>query len=413
MDHDFSDILKQILPTEEDIRIFSEVTELLNNKIKKCSKEYSVFSVVPCGSVAKGTDLKDDADIDIFVILDTTSREVLGNYVKVVGRKIAKEMNASYRIGYAENPYAYLIVKHERKGIVVNIVPTVKITKSNPLRKALRISGMVRTPLHAEFALKNFCNIKNEIRLFKFFCKQKKTYGNFGLTGWLCELLVYYYGSFMETLKEIAAWENPVIDIQKKSDTDSLKTIFPNDNVVILDPVDSNRNAAAGIQGRMGKIILNRLINSSKQALEKHATIFSPLKIKYNVEISFFKTKKASIETTLITVLSGFINKLSNNIKRYGYQLEDAFINLLEGGPLVKLLFNEVRIEKEIVTGPPIELEDASKRFLSKNKEYQISEKNGRYFASKPATYPRIESAIKFFFPDLKGFFRLRKIKIL
>ena len=139
MNHEYNDIINQILPTERDAKIYEEVTKILISNIKESSENFSVFSVIPCGSVAKGTDLKDDADIDIFVILKTTSKELLESYVKEVGKKIAKKMNVSCKIGYAENPYLYLTLKNKGKEIVVNIVPTIRITELNPLDKALKI----------------------------------------------------------------------------------------------------------------------------------------------------------------------------------------------------------------------------------------------------------------------------------
>ncbi|MHA2407461.1 MAG: hypothetical protein ACXACA_03745, partial [Candidatus Ranarchaeia archaeon] len=298
MSSNYSEILESITPTKEEKQILLEATQNLIEISTNSSSDFPLHSIMPCGSIAKGTNLGMAADIDLFAILKTTDRRVLDQYARVVGKRVAAYLKTKLEIAYADNPYAIFLFQYKNKKIPVNLVPTIHVSEEVPLKKALRISGMARTPLHTIYAKRKLKGFEGDIRLLKYFSKQKRIYGIFGLTGWLCELLVLHYGSFKKTIEAISHWISPVIDLNKTRSTTTLKKKFSSSPVILLDPVDPNRNAAAGIQGFMGQLMYQRLRRVTTDALKFPATTFEILKPKGNVILKFQKTQKEMIETT-------------------------------------------------------------------------------------------------------------------
>ena len=99
------------------------------------------------------------------------------------------------------------------------------------------------------------------------------------------EHLVLEYKTFSTTIKEISKWNKPALDVTHKKSQKELWKKFPNDLVIVLDPIDQNRNAAAGIQGTVGKILLNRLKNSSLKSIENPIKFDKPLIILFQSTI--------------------------------------------------------------------------------------------------------------------------------
>ncbi|MEM3690175.1 MAG: hypothetical protein QXZ40_00390, partial [Candidatus Micrarchaeia archaeon] len=85
-----------------------------------------------------------------------------------------------------------------------------------------------------------------------------------GFSGYLCELLIIKYGSFIELLKNVAEWHKPVIDIEGYYLESEARKKF-NSPLVVVDPVDRNRNVAAAVS----PISLAKFILASRAFLKK------------------------------------------------------------------------------------------------------------------------------------------------
>jgi tRNA nucleotidyltransferase (CCA-adding enzyme) len=102
--------------------------------------------------------------------------------------------------------------------------------------------------------------MKQEVRLLKRFLKTVGIYGaqiaKGGLSGYVTEILILKYGTFVSTLQSIAdiSSARQVVSVSEL-DNDVLKTF--ESNIVIIDPVDPRRNLGTAISPEsLGKFIL-------------------------------------------------------------------------------------------------------------------------------------------------------------
>ncbi len=232
MKYDREEILKKITPSQEEIERGFDLCRRIKKYIKKKYRREATVQ----GSFAKDTSLKGDKDLDIFIFFPLeTSREELKKRALQIGKDVFEEFDGSYKVKYAEHPYVHgEIEKHD-----VDIVPCYNIQTIEEMK-----SSVDRTPLHTQFVLHNMTDRqKNETRILKKYMKLVDVYGSEfkirGFSGYLCELLIIYYGSFEDVLKVAARW--------KKNQTISFNGTERefSDPLTIIDPVDTNRNAAS------------------------------------------------------------------------------------------------------------------------------------------------------------------------
>ena len=123
-----------------------------------------------------------------------------------------------------------------------------------------------RSPFHTRFMKKSLTSkMQNEVRILKQFLKSNKIYGaeiaKQGFSGYISEVLILNYKTFENVIKQISdIKENQVIGkTTKKFDT----------SIVIIDPIDKNRNLAAAIsEENIGKFIPNSTCFSRKTIIE-------------------------------------------------------------------------------------------------------------------------------------------------
>jgi tRNA nucleotidyltransferase (CCA-adding enzyme) len=230
---------------EKLTRIARTILELVRNYPSPL-----ITDVVHGGSFAKGTWIKSDADLDVFVKInpsvDRVEFERLG---KEVGLQSLKKYKTQLR--YSEHPYVEAFVE----GVRVNIVPCYDVERGKWK------SSADRSPFHTEYINSNFdARMKQEVRLLKAFLKSVGIYGaqiaKGGISGYVTEILIQKYGTFVSTLQSIAdiASMKQIISVGKV-DNDVLKTF--ESNIVIIDPVDPRRNLGTAISAEsLGKFIL-------------------------------------------------------------------------------------------------------------------------------------------------------------
>ena len=265
------DVLAQIVPREEDRKKVESTAELVQTLLGNEVKESGLnIDIEVGGSVAKNTWLRDDVDIDLFMLFPTSiDKRRLGEH----GLSIAKKAVQIYpqRERYAEHAYLEAWVNDVR----VNVVPCYKAGdgKWN--------SAADRSPFHTRYVVSKLrtTRLEDDIRVFKKFIKGIGAYGAEirveGLSGYLCELLTIHYGSFEETLQAISEWRyGEAIDSEKQYDCEikETQTLFPA-SLVVIDPVDKNRNVAAAVS----KDRLAELIMASRLFLKNPSTCFFDL----------------------------------------------------------------------------------------------------------------------------------------
>ncbi|MFQ6095219.1 MAG: CCA tRNA nucleotidyltransferase [Candidatus Bathyarchaeia archaeon] len=238
------EVLRRTLPSEEErretTRFSQEIMEKLREELRRSGIEAEVQVE---GSIAKDTWLAGDKDIDIFILLPKTrTRDDFQEVLEVVKRVAGKD----WLEAYAEHPY----IEAKIGGYTIDFVPSFSIEKAEEAK-----SSVDRTPLHTQYVKRNLDQkAKNEVRLLKRFMHGTGTYGAEikvgGFSGYLCELLTLYYGSFYQTLKVASHWRRgEVIDIEGyyKGAEDEARKVFGG-NLIVIDPVDKGRNVASAVR---------------------------------------------------------------------------------------------------------------------------------------------------------------------
>jgi len=238
-------VLEKVTPKKRERVKMEALTEKLERKVVSASDDFGVEAEVRVeGSVAKGTWLSKEPDIDIFMRVPTTiPRKSLGSICLKIARKSTEGSKQIER--FAEHPYLEAIVDDTR----INIVPCYKVESGEWL------SATDRTPFHTNYMKKHLKEqMKGEVRLLKKFMKGIGVYGAEikvgGFSGYLCELLILNYRSFIKTLKAFAQHKRRmVIDVEGyyEGRENELELLFK-EPLVTVDPVDKGRNVASAVR---------------------------------------------------------------------------------------------------------------------------------------------------------------------
>ncbi|MEM2128062.1 MAG: CCA tRNA nucleotidyltransferase [Candidatus Methanomethylicaceae archaeon] len=237
-----AEVMKRVKPSPEDReRVMRVVDKIKGNIEKEASARGLKLRIEVEGSLAKDTWVATDRDIDLFIIFPHgTSKD----FAQQIGLELAKSgVGEGWRLGYAEHPY----VEASVDGYTVDIVPSIEIGEGER-----PVTAVDRTPLHTKFVLKKLDEkMRDDVRLLKQFMKGIGVYGAElkvgGFSGYLCELLVINYGSFEKVLEEASKWKSrTIIDYMKYYKEGEAEQVF-NSPLVMIDPVDRRRNAAAAV----------------------------------------------------------------------------------------------------------------------------------------------------------------------
>lgn len=286
--HDITTVAARALtlcePSANEIRRLEATAHDVMRLVKKeTASSNDVVDVVFGGSFAKGTWLRGDADIDLFVkfrpSVDEKKFEQLGTDI---GLRALKNHNPELR--YSDHPYVEAFVN----GVRINVVPCYDVDQGRWQ------SAADRSPFHTELIRENFDDLKrSHARLLKRFLKSAGIYGAEisigGFSGYVSEVLVQRFGTFEAVLQAAAALqERQVIAVGDKYDPDVVKGFHS--PLVIIDPVDDRRNLGTAISPE----------NVAKFALASRAFLDRP-------SPKFFKlqegTTMASVRTLLPNIL--------------------------------------------------------------------------------------------------------------
>ncbi len=246
-----SKVLQKVRPTGEERTFVSELMEELKGiaaeTIGGLGLDVKAHFV---GSLAKDTYLAGDHDIDLFLAfpLETPLEELREKGLKL-GKAIAERLD-SYQLAYAEHPY----VRAAYRGVSVDLVPCYDVRDWRDVKTAVD-----RSILHTEWVNEHLNGRNDEVRLLKRFLKGINAYGSEiyirGFSGYLSEILVVKYGSFLGVLESTDLMlRQKVIDPGnwlKREPELAMKTlkreVEADRPLVVIDPVDPRRNVAANL----------------------------------------------------------------------------------------------------------------------------------------------------------------------
>jgi len=352
-------VLEDIVPLESDRKKISTLSKELEKKINmECEK---------AGVTAK---------IGIIFIRLPLSipKENLDEDILRIAKKATKGSKQIQR--YAEHPYLEAFINDIR----VNIVPCYQVEKGNWK------SATDRTPYHTKYVRKNLNqDLKNEVRLLKKFLKGINVYGaeikTGGFSGYLCELLIIHYNSFIKTLEAFSNYKKPIIIDLKNyySDKKINSSLFFSEPLIVIDPVDKNRNVGSALTSEK----LDELIGAAREFLKEPTENFFFPKKPVIYSINTLKSKFENRGSSIIFLQLNNIKAVPDVLWGQLYKTQKSLITLLQQNDF-KILHKTVWTDEKSLTifvlelethllpkikqhfGPPLEFNNQSNAFLLK-----------------------------------------------
>ncbi|MFX0018570.1 MAG: hypothetical protein ACFFAK_01160 [Promethearchaeota archaeon] len=440
----FSSVLKEITPNAEEVNITKNIINELKELLYYTARERDIHytNIEAQGSTGiKQTQLKGDYDIDLFIGLDynfykPNYRGLTKSKLKSKSKKdflelckgwiiksLASKEFQNPRLLYSEHPYVTVDYFTDDLKIEVDIVLYFDLDL-NYIQRNGPITAVDRSPWHGQFIKKELSpKQKNEVRLLKQFFKASHCYGDksvvgkMGFFGYSAELLIYYYSSLFNLFNNFKSLKNTPLDYYNRSIED-LKKIshFQNDFLIIVDPIDKNRNVASAISDRAYKYCNYRIQEFLKKP-SKELFKIKPIPeedlsnennpILSNIYIIEFKNKDPK---THYTIIRDKLYSLGQGMKLHG---EKEFSHVDRFGRIEFELYfedklNEYNIaiysEKSNISktylrkGPPVISKFHVEKFKKKNPNF--IEKNNFLWTETNREYTQFLSFLKDFIKD-------------
>ncbi len=367
-------ILEKIKPTKEEERKVRDVTEEIIKKLKQLN-----LNPILGGSGAKGTWLKGNHDLDIFVKFKKPK-----NISKILEQKLKKK----FKIEKLHGSRDYFRI--QKKKFTLEIIPILDIRKASQAQNITDVS-----PLHIKWVNKHKKYI-DDIRLAKAFVISQNLYGAEsyikGFSGYVLEILTIHYKGFNNLVKNVAKWKSKVIIDTEKQLKDPLKELNISkiqSPLILVDPVDKARNAAAVLSVEN----FEKFKKTCKAYIKKPSEKFfveKPVKIPKEAVIIKFKTPKGKrdiVGAKLLKKINFLVMKLNKEgfkVKISGWSWDKYWF---------KAKYKELPELKEI-QGPPLFIEEHVKKFKKAHKNTYIRSK--RLYTKVKRKHPKIENFLRY-----------------
>ena len=354
------EVLQRIRPSEDEKAfvegLMKDLKKLAVEAIGELGLDVKPYFV---GSLAKDTYLAGDHDVDLFLAfpLETPLEELRKNGLEL-GKAIAEKLD-SYQLAYAEHPY----VRASYQGVSVDLVPCYDVESWRDVRTAVD-----RSILHTRWVNEHLNGRNDEVRLLKRFLKGINAYGSEiyirGFSGYLAEILVIKYGSFLGVLKNAdfmlrqkiidpGGWLKGEPELAMKTIRREIGEERP---LIVLDPVDPRRNVAANLSWERYGVFYFR----SMEFLESPSTGFffpeppevgsylAELRRKGNHLITLLFDKPDMIDDLLLPQLEKSARGVEKALERENFRVLGWDVGYVDGKAFVMLEVD--RIERERVT---------------------------------------------------------------
>ncbi len=392
------EILEQVTPTAEERQSISKTIKEFSKKVKIKGAKIEVG-----GSIAKDTWLRGEHDLDIYVKFGKQHQN------KDISAILKKALEKKYKITSVHGSRTYYRI--DEKGYAMEVIPILSIAKVSQAKNITDVS-----PFHVKFVNKHK-KLTGEIRLAKALCKANNLYGAEsyikGFSGYVLEILIIHYGSFIKLLKAATKWKTTeVLDPKKyykKADVlfnlNRSKLTSP---LILVDPVQSDRNAAAGL----GKDKYDKLIHLAKDYLKmpsagffrkKEADIGQLKKIALVIEATATRGKRDITGARLMKIFEFISRKLADN----NFKAKEADWQWAPGKEAVMWFILEKpelpKIKKHY--GPPLRLPESVAKFREAWKGHKIIMEGDKCYAMIERDYTDAKSLVKALLKDsyLKG----------
>ena len=389
-----SEVLNGIKPSRE---YEEEILKKANSIINRINENVKNAKAVLGGSGAKGTWLK-TFDADIFVMFNYGKYQDKSDKLSEI---LEKSLKKHFKIARLHGSRDYFQIKQGK--FTFEIIPILEIKKAEQAKNITDVS-----PLHSSFVLKHK-KLIDEMRLTKQFFKAAGVYGAEsyiqGFSGYVCEILAVYYGSFLKLMRAVTRWkEKTVIDVK---DYYKGKNVFMELNkskltspLIVIDPVQKDRNAAAALDHEKFEIIIHR----AKEFLKKPSREFFEIKIFTEKDIrDKFPKNLAVLEAKPLNkkgdvagakMLKAF-HFIEQNLIFHGFKvIESDMLWHSKGTSLFYYALESDKLpEAKEVIGPPIKIRFHAELFKKKHKGAFV--KNNRLYAKEKRKYSSAKDLIE------------------
>lgn len=402
-------VLKEITPTDEEIRNQEEMIAKLSTQLRRYSKRLGIDyeSIEAHGSTGKKqTQLRGSSDIDLFVILNPDDyRRIISMPQDKRDRQISQLLDGfvdnwfypalekleptKIQKTYSDHPYLSL----QLQGQEIDVVSCFRLSKEEIASEG-PITAVDRTLHHTDYILQHLKgDMRSDIRILKSFVRAAHVYGDkcavgrMGFTGYALELLVTEFGDFEGAVERIRILEkNPVDPANRSLHELRGKQEFHDDYIFIIDPTDFNRNVASSFDSRGYKWLKLRCKELTKAAeeIEENRLIQFLLEEKIPIEPlpDWLKPHSLAVEfqskqTVHYTILRDKLYKVTSKIvirmenertgeKRFGKTIGELYFE--KNRYAIGFLVERDSISSEYDRkGPPVDMEEACREFSKAN----------------------------------------------
>jgi len=393
-------ILSYAKPTKSDIEIYTKISNEIMERLKKAVPKD--VEIILAGSVARGTQIRGSSDIDIFLLFPKRMKERAMEHkgVEIAKSIVDKKRNESYVLKYAEHPYLQLILGD--LGVNADIVPAYKISNAKEMGSAVD-----RTQLHNEFVNNNLSERqKDDVRVLKVFLKGHNIYGAEakveGFSGYLCELLIYHFGSFLELIKGMSELKLPaVLDPKTRSflSGDEYVKRF-NSRFIVIDPTDPNRNVAANVSiDSLARFMLasRKLIGNPVEKSfyqEKYSDVNAKKKLgeivkNFGLEMYVINLNFKDIADDIKWQQAKKLRtRIEKKLNEYSFMPVISLHGVEGNKGSIAFFINPIRLGSVVHRGPSAFLASASEKFIRVHSKEPISVKDSDLFTISKARYP-------------------------
>ncbi|MGC8615043.1 MAG: CCA tRNA nucleotidyltransferase [Thermoprotei archaeon] len=364
------EVEKRVTPSRELVEKIDRVKAEVFRRLQPLAVD---FKPELEGSVAKGTWLATDPELDVFMMFPTNVAEnAMVERVMEVGKTIFDK----WEVSYAEHPY----VRGFIDDVPVDLVPCYAV--SSPLEM---ISAVDRTPFHTRFVNENLNQEqKKDVRLLKAFLKGLGIYGaeikTRGFSGYASEVLVYRFGSFLGLLDKAQRWRGKV-NLGWNGQPEALG---------VPDPIDPSRNVTASVSMRS----LSIFVAASGFFLRRPSLRFfwgDGAEETANLDqVLILKTGKPSwVDDVLWGEIWRAVGGIRKQLIKEGFAVID--VGAYEEADHVYFFFyllSRMRATVYLMEGPPVNMIDDSIRFVDKWSSRKETVRGpwvgeGKWFAAK------------------------------
>ncbi len=401
----YQKVLSKIKPSKKEQEKFETATKsfltALNSKLKDAKGLLG-------GSGAKDTWLSGSHDVDIFVRFDYAKFTAQSGKLSDLLEKTLQKAFPTDKINRLHGSRDYFQLRY--KGIDFEIVPILKVTKPAQAKNITDLS-----PLHSLWVNKHAAKQKDDIRLAKQFCKANGLYGAesyiSGFSGYVLEILVAHYGSFEKLLRASLKWKDkevvdPANHYSKKDALFHLNQSKQHSPLILIDPMDKNRNASAALSREKFvelKKKANELLNKPTVSffvkpelnlamLQKEAKQ-SKLNLVY-LEVQPKSGKRDVVGSQLVKAFE-FIQK---QLRRF--EVQSSGWDWDKGKKAVFYFFTQKKQQPlfELRAGPPLGLAEYVAQFRKLHKD--TFEKDGKVWAKVKVEHTKLGEFVKSIIKD-------------